>query len=74
MPKRHRCNYDLEFQLTDQQLKASKEIVTHLAAGYDVLVYAACGAGKTELTMEPLKQALNAGKKVGIAISRRQVV
>lgn len=32
------------------------------------------GAGKTELTMEPLKQALNAGKKVGIAISRRQVV
>lgn len=41
--KRHRCNYDLEFQLTDQQLKASKEIVTHLAAGYDVLVYAACG-------------------------------
>lgn len=74
VPKRHRCNYDLEFQLTDQQLKASKEIVTHLAAGYDVLVYAACGAGKTELTMEPLKQALNAGKKVGIAISRRQVV
>ena len=74
VPKRHRCNYDLEFQLTDQQLKASKEIVTHLSAGYDVLVYAACGAGKTELTMEPLKQALNAGKKVGIAISRRQVV
>ncbi|WP_373128484.1 helicase-related protein [Dielma fastidiosa] len=74
VPKRHRCNYDLEFQLTDQQLKASKEIVAHLAAGYDVLVYAACGAGKTELTMEPLKQALNAGKKVGIAISRRQVV
>lgn len=72
--KRHRCTYELEFKLSEKQLKVSKEIVSDLEAGYDVLVYAACGAGKTELTMEPLKRALNAGLKVGIAISRRQVV
>lgn len=72
--KRHRCTYELEFTLSDQQLKVSKEIVAYLEEGHDVLVYAACGAGKTELTMEPLKRALNAGKKVGFAISRRQVV
>ncbi len=72
--KKHRCNYELAFKLSEEQLKASREIVDNLEAGYDVLVYAACGAGKTELTMEPLKRALNAGLKVGIAISRRQVV
>lgn len=72
--KRHRCTYELEFTLSDQQLKVSKEIVAYLEEGHDVLVYAACGAGKTELTMEPLKRALNAGQKVGFAISRRQVV
>lgn len=72
--KRHRCTYELEFQLTHQQIKASMEIVKHLESGFDVLVYAACGAGKTELTMEPLKRALNQGLKVGFAIARRQVV
>lgn len=72
--KKHRCNYQLAFKLTDKQLRASCAIVEYLRQGFDVLVYAACGAGKTELTMEPIKNALNQGLKVGFAISRRQVV
>ena len=46
----------------------------YLKEGKDVLVYAACGAGKTELTMEAIQWYLCQGKKVGFAISRRQVV
>lgn len=72
--KKHRCNYSLMFELTNKQLEASQAIVNYLKQGYDVLVYAACGAGKTELTMEPIKNALNQGLKVGFAIARRQVV
>ena len=33
VPKRHRCNYDLEFQLTDQQLKADGAFETGTECG-----------------------------------------
>lgn len=72
--KRHRCSYELVFDLTPAQLKASRQILSYIKEGENVLVYAACGAGKTELTMEPIKNFLNQGKKVGFAIARRQVV
>lgn len=68
------CDYHLKYPLTKKQKQAIHEILVHLKRQCDVLVYAACGAGKTELVMEPIKQYLNAGKKVGFAISRRQVV
>lgn len=71
---RHHCDYKLRYPLTSSQNKAQLEIAYHLKLGYDVLVYAACGAGKTELVMDSIKTYLNDGKKVGFAISRRQVV
>ncbi len=68
------CDYQLEYPLTLKQEKAVNEIMQYLRQKKDVLVYAACGAGKTELTMEAIKWYLREGKKVGFAISRRQVV
>lgn len=73
-PKKHRCTYQLSYPLTNAQQKAVREIAHYLAQGQDVLVYAACGAGKTELVMDSIMRYLNAGKTVGFAISRRQVV
>lgn len=72
--QRHACDYVLKYPLTPKQQKASAEIVWHAKHQQSQLVYAVCGAGKTELVMEVIKQFLNAGKKVGFAISRRQVV
>ena len=68
------CHYELEYPLTNAQLRAMREIRLYLDQGKDVLVYAACGAGKTELVMESIMRFINQGKKVGFAISRRQVV
>lgn len=48
--------------------------MVHCEHHLDTLVYAACGAGKTELVMGVIQTYLNQGKKVGFAISRRQVV
>lgn len=38
------------------------------------IYYVPAGAGKTEITLESICWALSLGKKVGFAISRRQVV
>lgn len=68
------ADYYLPYTLSDKQIQASKQILTYLKQNLDVFVYAACGAGKTELTMEAIKYYLRSGKKVGFAIARRQVV
>ena len=68
------CDYHLDYPLTPKQKQAVASIMYYLRQHQDVLVYAACGAGKTELTMEAIKTYLNQGKKVGFAIARRQVV
>lgn len=72
--KKYNCHYELKYPLTPFQQKAVSEIRMYLDQGRDVLVYAACGAGKTELVMDSIMRYLNEGKKVGFAISRRQVV
>ena len=66
--------YQLKYPLTPAQKRCASEIVMYLNHHQDVLVYAACGAGKTELVMEAIKQSLVKGSRVGFAISRRQVV
>lgn len=72
--KRHHCRLHLKYPLSDAQAKASGEVAGWVKQGKPVLLYAACGSGKTEIVMESIQQALNAGLKVGFAISRRQVV
>ena len=64
----------LKYELTDAQKKVSLDALNYLKQGKDVFVYAATGAGKTEITFESICWYLSQGKKVGFAISRRQVV
>ena len=72
--KKHRVHPKLEFELTQAQKDVSSEILKNAINGQDSLVYACCGAGKTEITFETITHFLNKGYKVGFAISRRQVV
>ncbi len=66
-------DYNLSFQLTEKQ----KIISTKIKENYhhhNILVFAACGAGKTEIVLEMISDALKSGLKVGWAIPRRSVV
>lgn len=64
----------LEFELTPFQKRISEQALSILKSGRDVFVYAAAGAGKTEISLGPICHYLGLGKKVCFAISRRQVV
>ena len=64
----------LKYALTSAQKKASREVLAYLKEKKDVFVYAATGAGKTEMTFESICWYLSKGRKVCFAISRRQVV
>lgn len=73
-PRSIQCHYQLKYPLTYAQKVAIAQIQMYQQKGMDILIYAACGAGKTELVMDSIMRYINAGKKVGFAISRRQVV
>lgn len=66
--------YSLPYDLTDEQKEIKDKLRETLKNKQKILIYAACGAGKTEITMESIERYLRMGKKVGYAISRRQVV
>lgn len=64
----------LDYELSDVQKDAIQKVELLYEHHNKVLVYAACGAGKTEITLQQIQQHLKDGKKVGYAIARRQVV
>lgn len=67
-------HYQLDYTLTKYQEKAVEQLNTYLQQDNNVLVFAATGAGKTEIVMQSIENYLREGKKVCMAISRRQVV
>lgn len=62
------------FPLTSEQKIVSLALVKNVQAGKNVYVEAVCGAGKTEMTYQLIKESLNLGLKIGWAIPRREVV
>lgn len=60
--------------LTHLQECASTEVSASLQQGNSHLVYAVCGAGKTELLFLPIFEALQKGQRVCIAAPRTDVV
>lgn len=72
--RKHRIKAHLDFELTDAQKKASVRLKENALNKKDTLVYACCGAGKTEICFEAITAFLNMGRKIGFAIPRRQVV
>lgn len=66
---------NLEFPLTIAQTNASNQLLDFLASDRtEIMVWAACGAGKTEVTYAAIKTILDQGNEVLFAIPRRDVV
>jgi competence protein ComFA len=63
---------DLPFKLTPFQQDIAAQCKT-LSKTSDILIHAVCGAGKTELVMETIKDRLNHKEKVAVAVARKQV-
>ena len=68
------AEYNLGFDLTLAQKEVSKAVLEAVKNKDDVLIFAACGSGKTEIILETISYAISSGLRVGIAIPRRQVV
>lgn len=64
----------LDYSLSEEQEAISKRLVSNFVRGVDSLVYAVCGAGKTELSYGVIACALSKGLQVGFALPRRDVV
>lgn len=61
-------------KLTPAQANASAEVAKSIASNKNHLVYAVCGAGKTELLFQPILEALEKGLRICIAAPRTDVV
>ncbi|PSL31620.1 competence protein ComFA [Planomicrobium soli] len=67
-------SYTWNGTLTKLQQKACNEVLESLSKNSSHLVYAVCGAGKTELLFPPLAKALEKGQRICIAAPRTDVV
>ncbi len=72
--KRGEVNYVLNFELSKEQTEIARKLRENYIHKKDSLLYAVCGAGKTEIVYEVIKYVLSEGKRVGFAIPRRDVV
>lgn len=70
----HEVDLLLHYPLTAEQKAISSKIIKNYKNNIDTLVYAVCGAGKTELSYGVIKYALEQGYQVGFALPRRDVV
>lgn len=64
----------INYPLSEEQEKISKDALNAIKRHEDVLIYAVCGAGKTELVFKSIEYALKNKMTVGFAIPRRDVV
>ncbi|MCH4824772.1 DEAD/DEAH box helicase [Planococcus halocryophilus] len=60
--------------LTPLQQRASHEVQKSISQKNDHLIYAVCGAGKTELLFPPIFEALKIGLRICLAAPRTDVV
>lgn len=61
-------------RLSEGQKAASGQVVDAVLQNKELLVWAVCGAGKTEVLFKGIEAALSAGKRVCIATPRTDVV
>ena len=69
-------NYEanINYSLSEEQEEISLKILEGYKEKKNTLVYAVCGAGKTELVFKVIEYALKNGGHVGFAIPRKDVV
>lgn len=63
-----------EGTLSEGQRNASDELIKAIKANQELLIWAVCGAGKTEILFEGIEAAIIANKKVCITTPRTDVV
>ncbi|MCR6471294.1 DEAD/DEAH box helicase [Bacillus sp. JNUCC-24] len=70
------CRAELTWQgeLSKGQKRASERMIEAIKNKFDLLVWAVCGAGKTEVLFHGIEYALNQGMRVCIATPRTDVV
>ena len=67
-------NVNLKYPLSSFQNDISNKLVKEIKNNDNLLVYAVCGAGKTEIIVKVIFESLKKGDKVGIIIPRRDLV
>lgn len=65
---------ELHYALSQEQAEISAKVISNYQNGIDTLIYAVCGAGKTELSYGVISYAISQGLQVGFALPRRDVV
>ena len=65
---------NMKYDLTISQNQISNELLNNIEKENNILVYAVCGAGKTEIIVKVIERTLKKGGKVGIIIPRRDLV
>lgn len=69
-----RAPIHLDYDLSEDQKRLSKQLIDNYKSGINSLVHAVCGSGKTEIVLKVIQYAINCGDRVGFAIPRRDVV
>ena len=65
---------NLGFELSNLQKKGSNFFVENYFNGKDSFLQAVCGAGKTEMVLEVIVEALNKGNRVAFVIPRVEII
>ncbi len=64
----------LDYPLSKEQKEISERVIFNYKRGFDTLINAVCGAGKTELVYGVIEYALKREQSVAFAIPRKDVV
>lgn len=73
-PDSTRAAFDWSGTLSEAQKGASKQMVSAIQNQRDLLIWAVCGAGKTEVLFEGIYESLQQNKRVCIAAPRTDVI
>lgn len=63
----------LSYELSNDQKILSNQLLENYKLGYNSLVHAICGSGKTEIVVATIEYAISVGYKVGFAVPRKDV-
>mgnify|MGYP003195728321 FL=1 len=67
-------DYQLDYELTPLQNNISRQLLQRYQQHLNTSLKAVCGAGKTEITYEVIKYALNQGQRVCFTTPRKELV
>ena len=60
--------------MSPEQKELSDKLVENYKKGIDSLVFAVCGSGKTEISLQVIQYVINCGERVAFAVPRKDVV